>query len=258
MNEGGEVKDRYLDIGGGPDLEIVEKPKSSTQVVFAGFDSEPEDLQEHLYRDYKTLHDRTQLGLNFRKRAELDPNSEFFVVDPVLDEDLITKIDQPVNLHFIKGMVTERSDLPIKSASMTGVEVNRLFTPIVQGAMERIKGQNSRTVTEFLEKVARREMDYELMEPYIKILGAAVRVLKPGGKLILREKANQMAIIRTLLASSINELGMSEEKYIDLDLEDHGEFSRGSIWSYNHALEKNDQEWIKNNRPTSLVLLKAA
>lgn len=257
MDESG--KEIHLDIGGGPDIEVVSPPEKNPDGT--------KSLEEGAYEGHKDFYKRYLEGLNFTKQAKNEPNNTFIVVDPLLDDNIIQSHELPENLHFVKGIATENSSLPFADNSITGAEINRLFMPLAQRqiaerlgySMETKNGKEANEMHEALESfIQTQEDDEELTQSYRTIIAESIRVLKSGGILTLREKSGPMKIIRKLIQPRLSDLGLVETEYIDLDLEDHGTFSAGSILEYERAKRENDTEWMDKRRPTTWVLTKAA
>jgi SAM-dependent methyltransferase len=149
-------------------------------------------------------------GEFFIERAEADPSKGFIVIEPFgfPGEKL------PANLLWLKARLGDKHFLPLQDASADEVNLNLTLSAIYadyQGSDQRFIGYLG------------------------KLLREALRVVKDGGQLVIRE---EQGFSEKLLGPSLDSLGITFEKSLASD-EDLSWAGRESLADYRFDPEKN-------------------
>ena len=102
-------------------------------------------------------------GKSFLRKAKENPDQYFIAVEPSMERGSSSKIS-PSNMLWIKGKASCEESLPIKNASVS--EVNMDFVLVFLYGAEEVK---------------------DFHEEALGMIQEGLRVLKPGGSLLIRE-----------------------------------------------------------------------
>ena len=176
---------KILDIGGGPDIYPLAIEQERTKYVEA------------------------ILGLRAVRWAVLMPNTDWTVLDPTLQrrglEPVQSKI--PQNAHLMEGKITEDEPAPFEDESFDRVEMNFLFSPLLADSYVR-RMKDPRKALDMVVSLTPKEL-HELGD-YGACIREAARLLKPGGRLQIAEKANRMdRILPVLYGREVQDIGLA-------------------------------------------------
>lgn len=166
-------------------------------------------------------------GELFINRAKTEPEKSFIIIEPLGFPDLPTQ-EMPKNLTWIKGRLTDKEALPFQNGSVDEVNLNFSLSTMYadyQGPDQELGG--------YLQKILRE----------------AFRVLKDGGRLVVRE---ERGFCQDVLRLSLDELGadfrMTPAQKEDLSL------TGQEMWA-DHNL---DREKNQRFQPMEVVITKIA
>lgn len=156
-------------------------------------------------------------GENLIRRARENPQGKFVVVEP--DSRNLPQESLPINLSWIAGRVGEKSPLPFRENFADEVDLDFVLVA-VHGEQEE---------SEFLQEAK-------------KILKESLRVLKPTGKVFIREPSFMMKIIKPIL----NQLGYHvSEKQVLID----------EALGHSEAAKEFTQEYLAGDRLQQVMVL---
>ena len=123
-------------------------------------------------------------GERFIQRAKENSDKQFVVVEPETDLDVFPiKEALPENLKWIKGKINERHHLPLRNSSIDEVNLDCVLFYLAGDERQAL---------------------------FPKVISEALRVLKKGGVLYIREPKNMLASIRPVLQKLTSEFLVAE------------------------------------------------
>lgn len=138
-------------------------------------------------------------GERFIQRAKENPDKHFVVVEPETDLAVFPiKEALPENLKWIKGKINERHHLPLRDSSIDEANLDCVLFYLAGD-------------------------EKQILFP--KVIGEALRVLKKGGVLYIREPKNMLDSIKSVLQSlvsgfTVSAIPIEEAKKHSMSLEE--------------------------------------
>ncbi len=122
-------------------------------------------------------------GERFIQRAKENPDKQFVVVEPETDLDVFPiKEALPENLKWIKGKIDERHHLPLRDSSIDEANLDCVLFYLAGDEKQAL---------------------------FPKVISEALRVLKKGGVLYIREPKHMLDSIRPVLQELTSEFMVS-------------------------------------------------
>ncbi len=139
-------------------------------------------------------------GERFIQRAKENPDKQFLIIDPFI-RNLPPKETLPENLHWIEGTIDEKENLPLSDSSIEEANLDCVLFYLAGDEKQAL---------------------------FPKVIGEAMRILKKGGVLYLREPKNMldsmMPVLQKLTSGfMVSEIPIEEAKKHSVSLREIAE-----------------------------------